>query len=171
MKELNRATFLDLVEQIEHGDPQSKMNAAREMASRNNGAYVRDLIDILKNTDDKVIRNSLAMTVGDLKIPLAFDVLVDLLRSDRTKGSRGTILYSISSYDYSQILPLLVDFVITEPFEVSHQALALISGMEAEVDEHIWHKCIGELRSALITSTIDRGHLIREAISIFEQAR
>jgi HEAT repeat protein len=133
-----------LIAHITGGDPTSIIEAARESALRQESGVAPYLLEVLRSTSDASVRNAAALALSDLKDPSAFNVLVDLLKSERTHGSRGTILYALGAYDCSTILPLLVDMVIDGHFEVSRQAFSLISGVETEPRQ----SCLAELQRA-----------------------
>ena len=67
------------------------------------------LLQLLRTTESPIIRNAAALALSDLNEPQAFQVLVDLLRDERTQNNRGTLLYALGAYDCSSILPLLVE--------------------------------------------------------------
>jgi HEAT repeat protein len=169
MNDIKLATVPQLIDHIKSGDPQRIVEAARECASRHEASATPYLLETLQGTHDAAVRNAVALALSDLKSPSAFSVLVDLLRSDRTRGSQGTLLYALGAYDCSSILPLLVDLVIEGNFEVSRQAFSLISGIETELDERAWKSCSERLRSALKVATEERRLLLEELVSLFEE--
>jgi hypothetical protein len=169
MSNFKSATTHELLEQIKWGDSQNIIRAVDELALRQETSAAPQLLEILQTTDDTAIRNACALALSDLEDPSLFDVIVDLLKSKRTCGNQGTLLYAIGTYDCSSILPLLVDFVIDGNFETSRQSLSLISGIDTEVDERIFNACVNKLRSSLLLASQERRPLLVELLSIFEQ--
>jgi hypothetical protein len=169
MSDFKSATPPELIEHIVSGDSKRIVEAAREAASRKDASVGPHLLRVLERTNDPAVRNAVALALSDLKEPSAFDMLVDLLKSGRVSGNRGTLLYALGAYNCSPVLPLLVDLVIEGNFEESRQALSLITGIETEIDEHTWQACVERLRSALATATEERRPLLGELLSLFEQ--
>jgi len=169
MNNLKSATTSELISHIESGDSQRIIEAARELASRQEVSANPYMLDVLQKTNDATVRNAVALALSDLKDPSTFDVLVSLLNNERTRANRGTLLYAIGAYDCSPILPLLVDLVIEGNFEVSRQAFSLISGIETELDERTWQTCIERLRSAVTEAPEEQRPLLEELISLFDQ--
>jgi HEAT repeat protein len=169
MTDAETNSTLELLRQLESGDPPKVVAAARELAARQELSAATPLLELLRTTNDVTARNAAALALGDLKHPPAFDVLVDLLKDERTRGSRGTLLYAIGAFECSSILPTLVDFVIDGNFEVSRQAFSLIGGIETEVDERTWDACTSRLRNALVVAPDERRPLLRELLELFEQ--
>src|SRR5262245_21416632 len=167
MSDRKSGTPSELLDDITSGDSRRIINAAREFASREDASAIAHMLEVLRTTNDATVRDAVALALSDLKDPTAFDVLVDLLRSERTKTNRGTLLYALGAYDCSPILPLLVELVIDGNYEVSRQALALISGIETELDEHTWQVCLERLRAARDVAEDERKPLLEELISSF----
>jgi hypothetical protein len=168
MRNLKSATIEELIEHIASGDSKRIVEAAREAASRKDSLAGPHMLRVLERTNDPSVRNAVALALSDLKDPSAFDVLVDLLKSARASGNRGTLLYALGAYDCSPVLPLLVDLVIEGNFEESRQALSLITGIETELDENTWQACAERLRPALATATEERRPLLDKLMSLFE---
>src|SRR5258708_1000235 len=112
MSTLKSATTSELLDRIQSGDSQKIIEAAREISSRQEGSAGPYLLDVLRMTNDAAVRNAVALALSDLKDASAFDVLVDLVKSERTHSNRGTLLYALGAYDCSSLLPLLLDLVI-----------------------------------------------------------
>ena len=169
MNEFESASTSALLEMIGSADSQKIVSASEELASRGEAAAAPRLLELLQTSSDANVRNAAAIALSDLKDPRAFDIVVNLLNDDRTLKSRASLLYALGAYDCRSILPLLVEFVIGGNFEVSRQALALISGIEGEVDDRTWERCIKTVRAAIPLASVERLPLLNELLSLFEQ--
>ena len=156
-----------LLSDIAGADLQRAIAAARELASRREASAVPHMLRILQDTDNASVRDALALALSDLKEPAAFDAIVALVKSDRTMGHRGTLLYALGAYDCAPILPLLVSLVIEGNYEVSRQALALIEGIDTEVDDRTWQTYVERLQTALEVATEDRRPLLERLKEMF----
>jgi hypothetical protein len=157
----------ELLNQLQSTLPQRVIDAATQLANSGEGG-MQAVVDTLLTTNAPTVRNALAMIISDQKHPAGFAALVTLLKEDRTRAHRGTLLYALGAYDYSSILPLLIDFVIDGTFEVSRQAHTLISNIETEVDDQTWNACAERLRNALPTAAPDRQPVIAELLELFD---
>lgn len=154
---------------IERNDEQHLIEASRELLSRKVEGVQDKLLEILKNTENAIIRNGLALLLSDEKNLKLFDVVVDLLKDKKTINSRGTLLYSLSGYDCTSILTLLVDFVITGNFEVSNQAFNLISEIDGKIPESVWIECKAKIEDALQSGTSNNVNLLKKLHLLFEE--
>lgn len=160
-------TTAELLQALDSSDADVVADAARRLALGHEVSAAARLLELLRSTDNPVIRNAVALALSDLKEPQAFQRLVDLLRDERTEKSRGTLLYALGAYDCASILPLLIDSVVDGNFEVSRQALSLIQGIETELDDRQWSACKVRLQAALASASADRRPLIDELLALF----
>jgi HEAT repeat protein len=169
MNDLKFDTPQDWIDHFNSRDSKRIVEAARQVAARKVVMAVPQMLELLNKTSDPAVRNALALSLSDLKDASVFDVIVKLLNRKRTRGNRGTLLYALEGYDCTTILPLLVDIVIDGNFEESRQALSLIAGIETELDERTWQRCIERLRAAFAVTTEERRPLLNELILMFDQ--
>lgn len=159
----------ELLSQLQSDLPQQVIDAATQLANSGEDGSIQAIVDALLTTNDPATRNALAMIISDQTYPAGFEALTTLLKDDRTRAHRGTLLYALGAYDCSSILALLVDFVIDGSFEASRQAHTLISNIETEVDDQTWSACSARLRSALPTAAPDRQPVIAELLELFDE--
>ena len=122
--------------------------------------------EVLATTDDTIVRNGIALALSDIHDAPAGDVLVALLQSPRTAGSRGTLLYAMGAYDCAPVLPLLIACVVDGNFEESRQALALIEGIETELSEQTWSACRARMHSAMADAAEERRPLLERLVAM-----
>jgi hypothetical protein len=157
----------ELLSIIEKNDENNLIKASKELLLRNVVGVQDRLLDILKNTQNNVIRNELALLLSDAKNPKLFEVIVDLLKNSKTSNSRGTLLYALGGYNCSSILSLLVDFVISGNFEVSNQAYNLITEINSNIQESVWTECKNKIENALRNNASKNMELLKELLNIF----
>jgi hypothetical protein len=165
---LNSRHRSELLNQLQSTVPQQVIDAAAQLANSGEERGMQAVVDALLATNDATARNALAMIISDQRCPAGFEALATLLKDDRTRSHRGTLLYALGAYDCSSILSLLIDFVIDGTFEVSRQAHTLISNIETEVDDQTWNACAERLRNALSTAAPDRQPVIAELLELFD---
>ena len=139
--------------------------AWRDELARGNTERV---LALLRTTDDAAERNAIALALTDAKVAEAFDPIVALLRDERTRTNRGTLLHALRGYDCAPILPLLVDHVIDGGYEVRKEAFELAIDIDADLDPAVWQACVDRLRAALPGVDEDRRWMLAELLAMFE---
>lgn len=146
---------------------ESIVDAIEQLGAHRRAAALRYLLKVLRKTDDPALRNCLALVLGDLHVPEAFDVIAKLLGDERTRNHRGTLLYALRGYDCSSLLPMLVDFVITGVLEVRNEAFELIMGIDGVVDETHFTSCQRRLQEAVASADGDRRTMLESLVELF----
>lgn len=80
----------------------------------------------LEATDDAKERNALAIEFSDTNDPRVFEPLVKLIERSDLVNNRGTLLYSLASYDCSSVADLLRNLFKTGNFEVRSEAQMIL---------------------------------------------
>jgi hypothetical protein len=89
------------------------------MEEENQEAAVRELLGLLKTTEDHGVRDIAAMFFGDLKEQDAAVILAGLLTDPRTKNHRGRLVAALGDLDYQEFLPVIEGLASPdESFEV-----------------------------------------------------
>jgi HEAT repeat protein len=133
---------------LEKGTAEERVEAARRLAASQEPSALRALLRVLESTGDPLLRNAIALELSDRQVPDLFPALARLLQDERTLRSRGTLLYALSRYDCSQVLPLLVELFATGGVEVRVEAFSRLMETEAELSVDDWNGLVDRLRSA-----------------------
>jgi HEAT repeat protein len=150
---------LDLLrEAVESNKMDIVESMLEEIGRRKLKEAIPQLIGYLKNTESKILRNSIAITLSDIGSEEAIEPLIDMINHPKTLGARGTLLYALKPFDCSGHLETLVFHLITGNFEVQAEAYQLIEAMNSEVSDEVLLKSILKVKDAL--NVIERQHQI-----------
>ncbi len=131
-------------------------------------AMVSFLLKKLENTEESEIRNRAALILSDLKELRAIDIIVKLLKSEKTQGKRGTLVYALEPFNNTALLPLLIDLVITDGWEASREAFHLVENMSGEIDEEVWDSCRAKIHIAIQSADEERMPLLEDLLMLFK---
>ena len=115
-----------LVENIENNRVDEAIYMISKMGRDKIHEAIPTLIKYLKKTNNNKLRNAIAIALSDIGNPIALKPLIEMIKDTKTEGNRGTLLYALESFDYSEHIELLVDLLSEDNFEVSRQSLMLI---------------------------------------------
>jgi hypothetical protein len=121
-------------------------------------------MQLLEEAASPRVRNSAALMLADLHASGAKQTLIDLVARPDTKGSRGTLLYSLSQLRASVPVELLVKIILEDSYEAREEALDLVSRGRAEGAAGDFTRAQGMLVGALATADEERGAAIRRAL-------
>ncbi|WP_223264188.1 HEAT repeat domain-containing protein [Paenibacillus sp. IHB B 3084] len=129
-----------LEEVIESGDLKEAVRIIQDVGEKQDHKFTSILLKYLESMENALLRNVIAIKLADLESNEAVLPLINLIRSPKTKGNRGTLLYALESFDASSHVVTLVD-LLDDTFEASRQSFQLISNMKDKISKAQKDKC------------------------------
>ncbi len=119
------------------------------MSSDQHQEATKILIKHLTQTEDKNLRNLLAIALRDSGNEEAISPLINLLSDSRTLGSRGTLLYALEPFDCTAHLEIIIHQFLTGNFEVQAGAYQLIESMNKKVSGDVLLESLQKVKERL----------------------
>ncbi len=155
-----------LEESIENNDFEHALSIIAEIGRNKYKEAVPVLIKYLQSTDNNTLRNEIAMALSDIGSAEAVEPIVNMIRNPKTMGNRGTLLYALEAFDYSEYLELFIDLLLNEDnFEVSRQALLLVESIVKDIPNEIKQEYVGKITGE-IESLQDKIDFLSESLDV-----
>jgi hypothetical protein len=108
------------------------ISALNTLKKEGNVNYLPLLFDLLKAGPEQNVEDEIVKILGSLKVREAAPVLVDALQEAQYKSIRKTLATACwqNGLDFGEYLPVFVDLVIEEDFEIGFEAFTVIESME-----------------------------------------
>ncbi|NBD28359.1 HEAT repeat domain-containing protein [Paenibacillus glycinis] len=148
-----------LEQALKSSDLKEASSVLSEVSRYKDEEVVLILIDHLRNTENTILRNEIAIALSDMRNQLALEPIIELLKDPKTLGNRGTLLFALRPFDFSAHLELLVDFLINGSFEVRHESKHLLKLSDFRIPEDL----IMKIKEA-IEDFEDRIELLSESL-------
>lgn len=132
-----------------------------------NPHYVPILLEYLTTTEDKLIRNSIAIALADIGDEKAVIPLINMIQHPKTERCRGSLLYALEQLNYSSFVIELTEVMIHGNFEVSRHAFQLIENIISELSYTTKEKCKKLIMSAISTSK-DTDSILLDLLNLME---
>lgn len=133
------------------GDENKIVNELRQIRSKKSSrlARVRQALDVLQRAKSPRVRNAAAIALADMKGIEATDVLVDMLRRQEIKNSRGTLLYALDQLGADIPVDVLIELILHDSYEARQEAVNLIEKGRAVWSDNVAPSATKKLESAL----------------------
>ena len=128
------------------------------------------LIALLKTTSELIVWNAAAVGLRELRDDRAIQPILDLIRSAKSEGARGTLVWALEAFDCAPYIELLVDLVVNDNYEVARNAASAIVSSDGEVDPAVWRRCMDTLRRAIPEASEERVEVLQKLLARFEEA-
>lgn len=132
-----------------------------------NPQYVPLLLEYLVTTENKLIRNAIAIALADIGDEKAVIPLINMIQDPKTEGCRGTLLYALEQLDYSSFALEITEVMIHGNFEASRQAFQLIENIISELSYPTKQKC-KELIVNAISKSKDVDSIFLDLLNLME---
>jgi HEAT repeat protein len=163
-------TFQSMINQLKSDEQSAVISAIQELVELEDYSTTPYLIDLLEKTSNHTIRDQIALLLRDIGDRRAVKAIANLLTDSKTIHHRGTLVYALSAFDCTEILPLLVELVISGGFEVSREAFLIIENIEGEIDPNLWYECQNKVKVAIQQASEDKVELLKELSALFDES-
>ena len=82
-------------------------------------------------------------------------LLWNLIGMEKTRGSRGSLVYAMEDMNPLEYLEQLVDLVINDNFEVLANSMSIIDNLEGYIDGGTLDKCIPKIKLRLMEPILE----------------
>lgn len=151
---------------IDNNDIDEAISIIANIGKNKNKEAIPVLIKYLEETDNGILRNEIAIALSDIGCTQAVEPIINVLRSAKTIGNRGTLLYALESFDYSRYIELIAELLFDDSFEVSRQALVLIESIIGDISNDTKQKIAANIR-AEIDDLQDKIDFLQESLNMF----
>jgi hypothetical protein len=157
-KKLNSKNGSDVVGALEH------------IKEKGDESYLPGLFDMLSAGKEESIENEIIYILNNLKIKKAAEILAEALQNPAYAGIRKIITTACwqNGLDFAPFLPVFVDLVIDESWEIGFEALTVIDAMENLPDQVIIEQEKAKIELALKTADEQKSYLLNEILKKFE---
>ncbi|KPB03127.1 HEAT repeat domain-containing protein [Bacillus sp. CHD6a] len=108
------------------------------------------LIHYLKCTHNHMLRNSIALSLSDIRNEVAIEPLIETINDPKTLGYRGTLLNALKPFDCSPHLETLIYHLLTGNYEVQMNSYQLIEeSIKSKIDDEVLLNCILKVKKEL----------------------
>ena len=114
---------------LSQGDMEGVVKQIAYIGEKKDTTQFPFLIELLKSTDDKILRNEIAIALSDIGGDRAVEPLIEVITDPKTLGSRGTLLYALENLNYIVHIEKIIPFIGDSSLEVSAQSFMLLEQM------------------------------------------
>lgn len=111
---------------LSQGDIEGAMKQVATIGQKKDTSQLSSLIDLLKSTENKDLRNEIAIALSDIGDDRAVEPLIEVITDPKTSGSRGTLLSALENLNYIVHIENIIPFIGDSSLEVSAQSFMLL---------------------------------------------
>lgn len=162
---------------IEKIDPKIKQNlfsskneivisAINEIKNRGNSLYLPILFELLKTNTDKEVEEEIVNLLGTVKEKESVNSFMRAIEDEKFKTIRKQLLTACwqNGLDFSTFLPVFVDQIINEDWEIAFEAFTIVDNLETLPSEAIVNVAIEKIRNAMNNVNEQKQYFLHEIL-------
>lgn len=140
--------------------------AIESIKKKGNKLYIPILFDLLNSMPEPEIETEIKSLLGNVKDKESINSFMRAVEDDKYKPIRKSILTACwqNGLDFSTFLPVFIDLVINEDWEIAFEAFTIIDNFEFLPGEEIIRKSISKIEVALPAANDQKSYFLNEIL-------
>jgi len=142
------------------------ISAIETIKNKGNKLYIPILFDLLNSSPEPEIEREIMDLLETVKDKEAVNSFVRAIEDDKYKQIRKSLLIACwqNGLDFSTFLPVFVDMIINEDWEIAFEAFTIIDNLEFLPSEEIINKSVALVKDALPSVDEQKRYFLNEII-------
>jgi hypothetical protein len=142
------------------------ISAIEAIQKKGNKLYIPILFDLLNSSPEPEIETEIKNLLETVKDKTTINSFMRAIEDDKYKPIRKSILIACwqNGLDFSTFLPVFVDLVINEDWEIAFEAFTIIDNLEYLPSPEIINKTIDQIRKALPNANEQKSYFLNEIL-------
>ena len=158
----------EILSNLKSTDPEFILETIDKVRESGNPFILTGLIELLHDTELPEIKKSVLNLLSELKHKESVPVFIEAIKSEKYAGERKDLVACCwqNGLIYNEYLPVFIDLVINEEFQVAFEAFTVIENMFGRIEDEIIDKEIIKITDALNDATEQKAYLLNGLLSI-----
>jgi hypothetical protein len=142
------------------------ISAIETIKNKGNKFYIPILFDLLNSLPEPEIEKGIMDLLETVKDKETINSFMRAIEDDKYKPIRKSILIACwqNGLDFSTFLPVFVNLVIKEEWEIAFEAFTLIDNLEYLPGQEILNKSIAQVKEALPYANEQKSYFLNEIL-------
>lgn len=142
------------------------ISAIEAIKKKGNKLYIPILFDLLNSIPELEIETEIKNLLGNVKDKESVNSFMRAVEDERYKPIRKSILTACwqNGLDFSTFLPVFIDLIINEDWEIAFEAFTIIDNFEFLPGEEIIRKSISKIEVALPVADDQKSYFLNEIL-------
>lgn len=158
----------NIKENLFSADTTTVLSAINLIKEKGNKLYIPILFDLMNSSPEKEIEDKIKNLLAAVKEKDAVDSFVQAIENKKYKPILKSILTVCwqNGLDFSSYLPVLVDVIINEDWEIAFEAFTIIDNLEFLPESEVIEKSKIKIELGLETVLEQKAYFLQEVLKI-----
>lgn len=142
------------------------ISAIEAIKKKGNKLYIPILFDLLNSSPEVEIETEIKSLLETVKDKESINTFMRAVEDDKYKPIRKSILIACwqNGLDFSTFLPVFIDLIIKEDWEIAFEAFTVIDNLEFLPGEEIISKSVVKIMNALPAADEQKSYFLNEIL-------
>ena len=147
------------------------LEALKQVKSLGNRLYIPLLFDLLVSVTDPEVEKEIESILGTIKDKQTINSFMRGVEDDKYNSIRKKIITACwqNGLDFSTFLPVFIDLIISEDWEIAFEAFTVIDNLETLPDDPILNVSIEKIKNAIETASDQKKYFLNEILQKLEE--
>lgn len=143
------------------------ISALNKVKEKGNSLYLTILFDLLNSNPEKEIEDEIKTILATVKNKDSVVNFMQAIEDKKYRSIQKSILEACwqNGLDFSEYLPVFVDKVITEDWEIAFEAFTIIDNLRLFPDKEIVDKTSKRIMTAIKTANEQKSYFLQEILT------
>ena len=143
------------------------ISALEAIERKGNKLYLPILFDLLNSSPELEIKTEIKNLLGTVKDKESINSFLRAIEDDKYKPIRKDLLTSCwqNGLDFSTFLPVFIDLIIHEDWEIAFEAFTVIDNLEFLPGQEITKISVAKINAAIPTATDQSKYFLNEILA------
>jgi len=158
----------EILSSLKSTDSEFILETIGKVRKSGNSFILSGLIELLHDTDLPEIKKSILNLLSEVKNNESVPAFIAAIKDDKYSLERKDLVACCwqNGLIYNQYLPVFIDLVINEEFQVAFEAFTVIENMYGRVEDEIIDKEVVKVIDALKNATEQKAYLLNGLLAI-----
>jgi len=160
-----------IISKLQSGNLEQVTETMGELRETGDSTYIPVLIDLLHSSRDSEISAKILTFLADIKNSDVIHHLLDAIQNEKYINERKNLVAICwqNRFDFSPNLPLFIDLLVREEFEVALEAYTVITNMTGKINTDMLTAEIAKIKSLITKVDEQKQQLLMDVIDFLPQ--
>lgn len=146
------------------------ISALQIVKEKGNKNYLPLLFDLLLNNPGMEVEKEIKTILESVKLEDTVPTFCNALLNDKYAPIKKSLLTACwqNGLDFSNFLPVFIDIIVNDDWEIAFEAFTIIDNMESLPDQETLNISVTKVSNALKTSTGNKKYFLEEILNKIE---
>jgi hypothetical protein len=160
----------EILNNLNASDPDFLIETIEKIRESGNRQIMEGLFDLLHTTENTEVKSSIVALLSELKHQESALLLIEAIKNEKYLNERKDLVCCCwqNGLNYIDHLPLFVDLIVSESFQIAFEAFTVIEHMYGKTTDQVIDQECKKIEAAYQHANKEKAYLYNELLTILK---